>query len=225
MLKEFKNPFSTISYRVSFIHHHWKAKHTNKTDGLRGPPGSKRARRHCRGACGSAAHQTTASPHCRQAASPHPSPPSCPGTASHAPAQELLKVTNPAENCLCRCADFLMGRQHQSGQRGGQEKREAVGVHQPAGDEGGGGSQISPSLARSELSAFAPFCQLQTAVQLSQIHRACTDSPQTHLSWLTTCSPPCNVSQLKTNECWSSPIWGRRRREGKEDCKTQEDKL
>lgn len=57
------------------------------------------------------------------AVSPIPAlPEGCPGTVSHSPAQELSKLTNRAEACLCFSADFSTGQWHQPGQRGSQEK-------------------------------------------------------------------------------------------------------
>lgn len=94
--------------------------------------------------------------HCQpppQAGGVPPPQPSQQAPASHAPARELLKLSNPAENRLHCCADFLMGQQHQSGQRGSQEKREEAVLSPrlpPCWGQGGGKPDFSP-LAEASL--------------------------------------------------------------------------
>lgn len=119
---------------MSFIHHHWKAKHTKMT--IWAPKAANRVQ----------AHQTTASlPQAVQAVTP--------SQPSHQPPwhRKLLKLTNPAENCPHCSADLLKGQWHQCGQRGSQGKWDkAVGEHHPAGDKDGGGLIFLP-LAEANL--------------------------------------------------------------------------
>lgn len=95
------------------------------------------------------------------AVSPIPAlPEGCPGTVSHSPAQELSKLTNRAEACLCFSADFSTGQWHQPGQRGSQEKNEKRQEVSTTLLGQGGGSQLTP-FGRNKLSPFIPLCQLQ----------------------------------------------------------------